>query len=378
MINLKRTCAIAHKESIHILRDWRSLALAIAIPIILILLFGYALDMDLDDVPTVILDKSRTPSSRELVSRFDGSPYFSVNEYCDNYAIIDERLLTGKALVGIVIPYDFADDIQAGRKAEIQVFTDGSEANTARLASGYAKAIGMVYNSQLAMRYAELQGIAPDAPSVDLRPRAWYNPDMRSQNTIVPGIIAVVMVIIAAMLTSVTVAREWELGTMEQLISTPVRIPEIIFGKVAPYFVIGVCDVAIAIVFGQAVFGIPLRGSTVLVFLTSSVFLCGALFFGLTLSIVLKKQVLANQIAILSSYLPTMLLSGFAFPIENMPFAIQCLTYFVPARYFIEILRGIFLKGIGLEILWLNTIILTVYAIFMVILAHKKLNLRIE
>jgi ABC-2 type transport system permease protein len=209
-------------------------------------------------------------------------------------------------------------------------------------------------------------------------PRAWYNENLRSQNTIIPGIIAIVMIVIAAMLTSVTVAKEWELGTMEQLISTPIRGPELVFGKLVPYFVIGMVDVAIAVAMGQWIFQVPLRGSPALVFGMAAIFLTGALSFGIMLSIVLKAPVLANQMALLGSFLPTMLLSGFAFAIENMPRWIQYVTYIVPARYFIALLRGIYLKGIGLEILWLNALFLTLYALIMIVIANKRIKLKLE
>ena len=375
MIRLGRLSAIARKETLHIVRDWRSLFLAIAIPLILILLFGYALDMDLDDVPLVVWDQSRTPRSRELLSLFDGSPYFTIVAHHDGYRGLEEALRLGTATVALVIPSDFAEDVLAGKPASVQVIADGSDANTARLALNYATALGLIYDERILV---ERLAAYPVGTAVEIRPRAWYNVDLHSPNVIIPGILAVVMVVIAAMLTSVTVAREWEMGTMEQLISTPVRKTELILGKVAPYFALGLLDVAVSVLLGRWLFGVPLRGSPALLVAMASVFLTGALFLGLLLSIVLRTQVLANQTAILASYLPTLMLSGFLFAIENMPPAIRCITYVVPARYFIALLRGIFLKGIGLEVLWLNALLLTAYAAIMVLLAHRKLRLKLE
>ncbi|MFZ7113294.1 MAG: ABC transporter permease [Desulfatiglandales bacterium] len=374
----RRLKAIALKEFIHVLRDWRSLFLALAIPMLLILLFGYALNLDLKNVPTVVWDQSRTPASRELVSLFDGSPYFSIIDDHDNYRDIRRDLETGRAMVALVIPFDFAKLILANREARVQVIGDGSDANTARLALGYVRGLGMIYSRMIIADRIRLMGGADTAAPVEMVPRAWYNPDLRSQNVIIPGIIAIVMIVIAAMLTSVTVAREWETGTMEQLISTPIRGPELVFGKIAPYFVIGLADVTAAVILGRWLFGVPLRGSTALVFLVATIFLTGALFFGMMLSINLKKQVIANQIALLAGFLPTMLLSGFVFAIENMPWPIQGITYLVPARYFIALLRGIYLKGIGLEILWLNALLLTLYALLMVAIANKGMRLELE
>jgi len=378
MISRTRLCAVARKEFLHVLRDWRSLFLAIAIPVVLIVLFGYALDLDLNDVPVAVWDRSRSAESRDFLSMFAGSPYFSLASFHEDYRTIVTALDRETVMVALVIPSDFGECIRGGRATEVQVIAEGSDATTARLALSYATTLGMVYNQKIAVRQLASMGLR-DAPlPVELAPRAWYNLDLRSQNVIIPGIIAIVMIVIAAMLTSVTVAKEWEMGTMEQLISTPIRGPEIVLGKVVPYFVIGMTDVALAVAMGHWVFGVPLRGSAGLLFAMASIFLTGSLFFGLMLSITLKKQVLANQAALLGSYLPTLLLSGYVFPIENMPIALQYLSYIVPARYFIALMRGIYLKGIGLEIMWLNALLLTLYAAVMVVLAHKRLRLKLE
>jgi len=334
--------------------------------------------MDLSDVPTTVWDQSRTAESRELLSLFDGSPYFSLAWRVDNFRALQACLDDGRALVALVIPSDFADRIRGRRPVAIQAIVDGADANNGRLALGYVTAIGQIYNRTLVAQRLTGRNRAGTLVPLALEPRAWYNPDLQSRNVIIPGIIALVMVVIAAMLTSVTIAREWETGTMEQLISTPIRVPELVIGKVIPYFVIGLTDVAIAVAIGRLVFGVPLRGSPGLLFAMASVFLTGALFLGLLLSIVLKTQVLANQLALFSNYLPTLLLSGFVFGIHNMPLPIQAITFIIPARYFIVMLRGIFLKGIGLEILWLNALLLCLYALAMVILAHKKMTLKLK
>ena len=378
MLSARRFMAVARKEWIHIIRDWRSLLLAVVIPAALILLFGYALNMDLRNVPTVVWDQSRSPESREFLSLFDGSPYFSIQQYHTGYSRIQEDLDSGRAMVAVVIPSDFARMIHRGEPVDVQVIVDGSDANTARLAVAYTGSVGMSYSRQIVARRTGLMGAGELVEPVEMQPRAWYNPDLKSQNVILPGILAVVMMVIAAMMTSVTVAREWEMGTMEQLISTPVRVPEIVFGKVLPYFVLGLVDVGIAAALGEWLFHVPLRGSPALLFLSASIFLTGALFFGITVSILMKTQVLATQIAMIAGFLPTMLLSGFVFAIENMPSLIQCITYIVPARYFIALLRGIYLKGIGLEVLWINAVLLGLYAAIMVVLANRKLRLKLE
>jgi drug efflux transport system permease protein len=377
-MKLRRLAAVARKESIHVIRDWRSLTLALAIPLIMILLYGYALTLDLRNVPTIVWDQSHSTQSRELISLYRGSPYFSIVGSTDNYRDLQFAIDSGRAMVALIIPGDFADKVQAGKHVDIQVIVDGSDANTSRLATGYATSIGMIYARDAASERMERKGRGELKPPVQLDQRAWYNPDLRSQNVLIPGIIALVMIVVAAMLTSVTIAREWETGTMEQLISTPLRGPELIVGKVIPYFVIGLSDVALAVAMGKWIFNVPVVGNAGLLFATASLFLIGALFFGLTLSIVMKSQTLANQTAIMAGFLPTLILSGFVFAIENMPVPLQILTYIVPARYFIAILRGIYLKGIGLEILWTDTLFLVIYALFMIMLANRKFRFKLE
>lgn len=377
MVSLRRLIAVAGKEGIHVIRDWRSLTLAIAIPVLLILLYGYALTLDLKNVPVQVWDRSRTPESRLFLSHLEGSPYFALVGFCDTYAPIQEALETGTAMIGLVIPADFADRLPTASPAPVQVLIDGSDANTARLALNYVELIGLEFGRSVLPGLHHLDR-GRFAASLGLRPRVWYNEEMKSQNAILPGIIAIVLMVIAAMLTSVTIAREWETGTMEQLISTPIRVTELILGKTIPYMAIGMLDVAIALGMSIWVFAVPFRGSPALLFTMAAVFLTGALFLGMTLSIVLKTQVLANQLAIAIGFLPTLMLSGFVFAIWNMPRPLQWLTTLLPGRYFITILRGIVLKGVGWEVLWVEAAFLLVYAAAFITIAHRKLVLDLE
>lgn len=377
-MNFRRLIAVARKETLHLVRDWRSLTLALAIPLILILLYGYALTLDLRLVPTVVWDQSRSPESRELLSLFQSSPYFAIKDYKDDYRALQRELDRGNAMVALVIPGNFAAKVQANKPVKIQIIGDGSDANTSRLAMGYAANIGTIYALKVTSEQMQFKGQGELEQPIELIQRAWYNPGLRSQNVLIPGIIALVMIVVAALLTSTTVAREWETGTMEQLISTPLRGPELIFGKVMPYFCIGMIDVAVAVLMGKWIFDVPIVGNAGLLFALSALFLTGALFFGMTLSIKLKSQVLANQLAIIAGFLPTLILSGFVFAIENMPLPLQFLTYIVPARYFISILRGIYLKGIGLEILWLDALFLAMYAMLMMFLANRNFSFKLE
>ncbi|MGA2221645.1 MAG: ABC transporter permease [Verrucomicrobiia bacterium] len=371
-MNLRRLWAIARKEFIHILRDPRSLGLAIAIPMLLLVMFGYALTLDVDHVPLVIWDQDETPVSRELISRFLGSRYFGLFAYAQDYREVERAIDTRDALVALVVPRGFGGQIDAGRTGPAQLIVDGSDANTATLAAGYADAVAQTYSQDVTLRVARRLGSSGLAPPLDVRPRVWFNTDMESKNFIVPGLIAIIMMVITALLTSLTVAREWERGTMEQLISTPIKGPELIFGKLLPYFVIGMFNVTLAVLMGEFLFHVPLRGSIPLLFGMSAIFLLGVLSLGVFISVVAKNQLMANQLAMLSTFLPTFLLSGFIYAIANMPKPIQVITYVIPARYFIALLRGIYLKGVGLKVMMVDAVFLTVFGVLMVVLATLK------
>ncbi|MDY0212277.1 MAG: ABC transporter permease [Desulfuromonadaceae bacterium] len=367
-----RIWAVARKEFIHVFRDPRSLAMAIAIPMLLLVLFGYALKLDVDDVPMVIWDRSESHASREFISGFDGSTYFTIRGYVRNYPEVERAVDSMEALVALIIPEDFARRIDSGRPASVQLIVDGSDSNTATIAIGYADTIASTYSQDVALREVRRSGARDLQLPTDLRPRTWYNQDMESKNYIIPGLIAVIMMVIAALLTSLTVAREWERGTMEQLISTPVKGSELILGKFIPYFIIGMFDVLISVLTGEFLFNVPLRGSLFLLFGMAAVFLTGALSMGMVISILTRGQLLASQLAMVLTFLPSFLLSDFMYAISNMPRPIQLITYLIPARYFVVLLKGIYLKGVGLEILWAEASLLGVFSVLMVVWANLK------
>lgn len=367
-----RVWAIARKEAIHVLRDPRSLGMAIAIPMLLLLLFGYALSLDVDNVPTVVWDQSASHESREFVSRFNGSRYFSIVEHVNSYPEVEQAIDSGRALVALVIPTDFAGRIEAGRPAPVQAIVDGSDPNTATIAMGYLDVVAFAYSQDVALREIRRTTGQVVHPPVDLRARAWFNADLESKNYIIPGLIAVIMMVIAALLTSLTIAREWEQGTMEQLIATPVRGNELILGKLLPYFAIGMLDVALAVLMGEFLFEVPLRGSVALLFAMAAIFLAGALSLGMVISILTRGQLLASQLAMVLTFLPSFLLSGFMYAIANMPVPIQAITRLVPASYFVTMLKGIYLKGVGLQILALEAGLLVVFGLALVLLANRK------
>ena len=371
----RRLFAIARKECLHIVRDPRSLAMAIALPMIMLFLFGYALTLDVDRVPLVVWDESHSPASRDFVSRFTGSRYFALRGYVTNYRDVERAIDRREAVGALVIPNDFARAIEGGRRGAVQCIVNGTDSNTATIVIGYANFVVSAYSLEVTVNdVVRAGGVSPSQP-VDMRPRVWFNEDLASRNYIVPGLIAVIMMGIAALLTSLTVAREWERGTMEQLISTPVRGPELVLGKLLPYFAIGVIDVTLSILMGEFVYDVPLRGSVVLLFAMAGVFLAGALSLGLFISIVSKTQLLANQIALVLTFLPAFLLSGFVYPIANMPAAIRPVTYVIPARYLVALLKGIYLKGVGLDVLAGEAALLAVFGAVMValsVLGFKK------
>jgi ABC-2 type transport system permease protein len=355
-MNVDRVLAVARKEAIQLRRDTRSMILAFILPMLMILFFGYAITFDVANIEIAVVDQDRTPTSRSLVERFESSGYFRIITRIDDARELDGLLDRGTVRVGLVIPAGFAADLLAGRTAPLQLLLDGGDANTATIAQSYAEVIVARFSARALSRGREA------AVPVTVSSRVWYNETLESVNMIVPGLIAVIMSIIAAMLTALTIAREWERGTMEQLAATPVGRFEIIAGKLLPYIGIGVVDVTLAIIAGRLVFQVPFRGDLLLLGVLTLLFLIGALSFGMFLSAALKSQVLATQAAMVSTYLPALLLSGFLYSIANMPVVLRAFTYLIPARYYIAVTRGIFLKGVGAEVLWTQAVAMVVFA----------------
>ncbi len=375
-MNIRRVKAVARKEFLHIGRDPRSLYMALATPLLLLLLFGYALSLDVDQVPTVVYDLDQSAESRELVERFRGSTYFRIIEEASSPEDVNRAIDRSRALVGLLVSPGFGGDIKAGREASVQLLLDGSDSNTANIALGYAQGLVTLYGAELRSAARERLG-APEMKSLDPRIRVIFNSDLKSRNYIVPGLIAVILMIIAAILTSLCIAREWENGTMEQLLSTPLRPVELLLGKLAAYFAVGMVDMVIALVTGVFLFQVPLRGSVLLLMFTAAIFCFGALCWGIMLSAAARNQLIAYQLSMLSSFLPAFLLSGFIYSIDNMPHVIQAVTYIVPARYFVTILKGIFLKGVGWEILWLEILAMTLYGLVVFLLAMRRMRQKV-
>ena len=373
-MSYRRIRAVCVKELHHITRDARSLGMALAVPLLMLVMFGFALSLDVDRIPTLVYDQDGTPASRELVRRFAGSRFFDIRGFAAGYGEIERGIDRSSILMGVVIPRDYSKQVGSGHGAPVQILLDGSDSNTASIALGYAETLVRNYSLELRGQAQNRKGAGGVTLPVDARLRVWYNSSLESKNYVVPGLIAVVLQIIAAVLTSLCIAREWEMGTMEQVLSTPLRPTEIVLGKMLAYFVVGLADGAIALLTGVFVFDVPFRGNVFLLAVACCIFLFGALCWGIFISAVAKNQLQAYQMGILSSFLPAFLLSGFVYSIESMPRIIQVVTYVVPSRYFVTILKGIFLKGVGLEVLWGELAFLAAYGSIIFFLATRKMK----
>jgi len=358
-MSYRRTRTIFIKELLHITRDSRSLALALAMPVMMLLLYGYALSLDVDHIPSLIYDQDGTIVSRTLIRQFQGSRYFDIRGFTNDYAAIERGIDKSRILIGIVIPRNFGKDIAAGRGSSVQLLVDGSDSNTSSIAMGYAENVVEAYSAQIQIQG---RGLARALPPVDARMRVWYNSSLQSRNYVVPGLIAVILMILAGQLTSLTIAREWEMGTMEQILSTPLRPAEMVIGKMLAYFVVGLADSIIALVVGVFVFSVPFRGSILLLAVSTCLFLFCVLFWGIYISCGARTQVQAYQLGMLSTFLPGFLMSGFVFAIDTMPKVLQVLSVVVPARYFVSILKALFLKGVGLGVIGDQFVFLTLFA----------------
>lgn len=375
-----RAIPLLKKETLHILRDPRSLYLALGLPIVLLILFGYAITFDVKHVPLAAVDLDKSSLSRDFLSRIQASPYFDLKFLLDSAAGSEIYLNRGDVRFILVIPSGFSSKLSSGRGASLQLLVDGSDNNSAQIAMGYMSGLVQGFSSQILFETIQkLRGELPiRLPPFEVESRVWYNPDLRSTNYIVPGLIAVLMMVIAAMLTSLTIAREWEVGTMEQLIAAPIRPFEVILGKLLPYYFLGLLQTFLVILIGRVLFNVPFRGSPFFLFLISSLFLICGLGIGLYLSTATKSQQLSFMLSIILTLLPAFLLSGFIFPLSGMPRLIQIVSHLVPAKYFLTALRGIFLKGNGLAVHLKEVGALFIFALVIVAACARKFKLSLD
>jgi len=371
--------AIARKEFIQIRRDKATLYMVAIFPLMMLVLYGFGIRYDVKSVPMTVLDQDGTPQSRQYVERFVHSPYFVVRRYVNNYRELQRDIDRGESRIGLVVSADFGERLSSRRTAEVQVIVDGADNNTATIAMSYVSQITQAYSSFVMVQQLEalLRQAQLTIPAIEAEPRVWFNPNLESVQFIVPGIIAIIMMIVGTVLTAVTIVKEKETGTIEQIVSSPIGRYELMLGKVLPYAALAYVDFLLIVGASYVLFGVRIKGSLLLLLLTAFIYLIGVLGLGILVSTSTQTQMSAMLTAIMASMLPSILLSGFIFPIRQMPRVLQAITIIVPARYFIEILRDIYLKGLGLEYFWKETLYILLFGCAMLILAARRFQKRL-
>jgi ABC-2 type transport system permease protein len=366
---------IMRKELLHIIRDPRVLGITLLLPLFQLIMFGYALSLDVDHIKTAVYDRDRSVISRQLIQSFSGSGYFDIVAQPDK-PDYSSRLDSGAIKTAIIIPTAFEQQIHSDNKAKVQVLVDGSDPNFARLSASYATLIINRFSSNVSIKSLYNHGIVirQGLPPIEAKSRVWYNPELKSVNYIVPGLMALILMTVTTITISVAIVREKERGTLENIVISPVKSSELILGKIIPYVVIAFVEALVIVIVSKLLFSIPINGSLLLMLLAIVIYVAGTLGLGLLISAVTDSQQVASLGSFLVSFLPAFLLSGFVFPIKSMPVFLQAVTYLVPARYFLVIVRGIFLKGTGLEFLWPDILALTCFALLMMVLASLKMR----
>lgn len=377
-MNGRRIWNLIVKELIQTLRDRRLIGLIIISPVVQLLVLGYAVTNDISHIATAVYDEDRTSDSRELVQRFIQSGYFDYDYYLSDPREIDDLLLSGKVQFVLTIPRNFAKDLSRGRTVQVQTLYDGTDSNAARVISGYADAIIGQYAVNInVQRLSSVRLAASRVPSVDGRVSVWYNPELKSVNFLIPGIIATILLFLTTTLTSTAIVKEKEIGTLEQLIVTPITSLELMIGKTAPFLLIGVFELIVTLTIALFWFRIRLAGNILLLVLLSLLFMLTTLGLGTLVSTFSRTQQEATLTGVFF-LLPALMLSGYIFPIANMPYPIQLITYLDPVRYYLEIIRGIFLKGSTLAILWPQTLALAALSIAILLISARRFSKRLE
>lgn len=377
-MNWRRVIRLVKKEFLQLRRDPRLLRIVIIAPVFQLFVFGYAVTTDVRHISTAVHDEDRSQASRAVIEKFAACGYFDLDYYPAGPAEVNELLDEGKAQMALRIPRGFAEDLARGRTAQLQVILDGADSMTAGIIAGYAAGVVRAYGEQVAVeRIARAGAQARRLPGVEQRLRVWYNPELKSVNFMVPGVMCTILLLVTMVLTSLAIVKEREIGTLEMLVVTPIRARELMLGKTIPFVLIGLLDVLLVLVVGVGWFQVRLAGSVWLLFGAAVVFLLASLGLGLFVSTVSRTQ----QQAMMTSFfimLPSMLLSGFMFPIENMPRVVQWVTYAIPLRYFIVIVRGIFLKGNGPEVWWPQALALAGFGVAILALSALRFSKRLD
>ena len=371
-----RIAAVIRKEFIQILRDRRTLATMFLIPVVQLVLLGYAATTDVDNIATVVLDQDRSPESRELVETYRASGYFAISHWVESEEELAKLIDSGRARAGMIIPPNYGQYLVENRGPEIAFIIDGSDPNIAKAALSAAESVGRAKSVEIVEEILDRRGLRPEK-GLEVRPKVWYNPELASANFMIPGILAVILQMLTTMLTALAIVREREQGTIEQLIVTPIQPLELVLGKVAPYVAIAFLDLLAILVLGSVLFQVPVRGSLPLLLALSALSLLTSLGMGLFISTVSRSQ----QEAMLLTYfmlMPSIFLSGFMFPVAAMPLVLRYVSYAIPLTYLLIITRGIILKGVGLEVLGEQVIILTVFGVVILLLAASRFQKRLE
>jgi ABC-2 type transport system permease protein len=374
----RRIAAMTRKEVTQIRRDPRSLLIAFLMPLVQLLIYGYAVNLDVKHVPLCVYDRDGTQDSQDLLKHFQATDYFNIVRVSENYREVVHNIDYGVCSVAVIVPPQFSETLHSGGHAEVQALLDASDSNTAMVGLGYAQAIVQGYSSGIQVDWQQRAGLTAGAASVTFQPRTWFNENLESMANLVPGVVALVMAVVGALLTSLTIAREWERGTMEQLISTPVAKLEIQIGKLIPYFALGMIDTVLCAAVSVWWFHVPFRGRWSVLFGSSAMFLVVVLCLGYYISVTAKSQVGANQMAMLATFLPTFLLSGFIFPIDQMPVIVQWITRILPGRYYVSIVRNVFLKGTPVALLAGDLTALAAIAAVLIVLATRAFQKRLQ
>ncbi len=368
-----RILAIIRKELRQIRRDSRTLSFIIFMPALLLLVFGYVLSFDVKNIKTGVLDMDRSQHSRALIQSLAGGETFAVKTMFSRRDGINAALDNGDVSVVIVIPSGFGKKIEAGENAQIQSMLDGSNSQSATLIHGYVNGFAFTYSNKIVTNQLLAMGRDRMKAPVNIEPRLWYNPELKSSMFLIPGLMVFILMVTSTISTALSIVREKERGTIEQLLVSPLAAPEIIIGKTIPYVFIALASTAIILAVGDVAFDVSIKGSHALLLLSATLFTLCALGQGILISTITKSQQVAYMIATLSSMLPALLLSGFIFPIRNMPYAIQLVTYAIPARYFVEVLRSILLKGVGIEAYWKELLALSAFSIIVMAVASIRM-----
>jgi ABC-2 type transport system permease protein len=371
-MRFRRVKAIAAKELLQIWRDPRSLMIALLMPFTQMFLLGYGVTLDLKHIPVCTFDREASQNSQALLKHFEESSYFAITRNVQTYPALVAAIDRSDCKIAIVIPPDFSERLNDTGSSTVQAILDATDDNTANIALGYALAVVSGYSGEVALDALDRQGSQfQQIQPMTVQSRVWFNEDLESRNFIIPGVVAVIMALIGAQLTSLTISREWERGTMELLISTPVKPSEVMIGKLAPYLALGWIDAAFCLIIAAFWFGVPFRGTIITLFVTTTLFLIVVLGIGYLLSVLIRSQIGASQIALLLTMLPTTLLSGYVFPIDQMPTVVQYITYLVYSRYYVTIIKAIFLKGADIPALAMPILFLLIYATAVMVLAAR-------